>query len=148
MLPAYFFKRLRNVDELTSASRRIDLGQVCSIWNHKSWRNSELFQYVCDFRSGKYDLKLWCIVGEVISSTFLTMVHWKNREPDNLSSYSKWLIKNIRVTNIFSDLFHRGGLVYLWALILCLIKHARSIVFIVNVEEPHILPWNAKNIYR
>jgi len=36
--------QLRNVDELTSASRRTDLGQVCSIYNHKSRRNSELFQ--------------------------------------------------------------------------------------------------------
>ena len=27
---------LRNVDELTSTSRRIDLGQICSISDHKS----------------------------------------------------------------------------------------------------------------
>jgi len=27
---------IRNVDELTSISRRIDLGQICSISNHKS----------------------------------------------------------------------------------------------------------------
>jgi hypothetical protein len=27
---------VRNVDEITSPSRRIDLGQICSISNHKS----------------------------------------------------------------------------------------------------------------
>ena len=30
------FFRVRNVDELTSTSRRIDLGQICSISDHKS----------------------------------------------------------------------------------------------------------------
>jgi len=49
---------LRNVDELTSASRRTDLGQACSIYNHKSRRNSELFQDFCDCRSGKDGLML------------------------------------------------------------------------------------------
>ena len=48
---------IRNVDEITSTSRRRDLGQVrslassltCSIWNYKSWRNSELFQCFCAY---------------------------------------------------------------------------------------------------
>jgi len=29
-------QEIRNVDELTSTSRRIDLGQICSISDHKS----------------------------------------------------------------------------------------------------------------
>jgi len=61
-----------NGDELTSTTnRRTDLGQVCSISKYKSCRNSELFQDFCTLKLGKDGLKLWCIVVEVISSSFL-----------------------------------------------------------------------------
>ena len=63
--------QIRNEDELTSPNRRTDLGQLCSISKYKSCRNSELFQDFCTLKSGKDGLKLWCIVGEVISSSFL-----------------------------------------------------------------------------
>ena len=65
---------VRNEDEITFPSRRMDLGQICSISNHKSWRNSKLFWCFWDLRSGKGGLKLWCIVAEVISSSFLSMI--------------------------------------------------------------------------
>jgi len=33
---SYLLNKLRNVDELTSTSRRTDLGQICSISDHKN----------------------------------------------------------------------------------------------------------------
>ena len=70
--------KLRNVDEITSTSRRTDLGRICLISDHKSWWNSGLFQYFRDLslnlRFGKGGLKLWCIVRGVILSTFLKLV--------------------------------------------------------------------------
>ena len=48
----------RDEDEITSPGRRTDSGQVCSIYKHKSCRNSELFQDFCTFRPDKVGLKL------------------------------------------------------------------------------------------
>ena len=81
---------VRNVDKTTFLSRCIDLGQICSISNYKSWWNSELFWYFWDLRSCEGGLKLWCIVGEVVLSTFLSMLQFKRKRlrlPDG------WLTK-------------------------------------------------------
>ncbi|MBC2694076.1 MAG: hypothetical protein HF982_02095 [Desulfobacteraceae bacterium] len=48
--------KLWNVDEITSTSRRTDLGRICSVSDHKS--NSELFQDFWALRSNKGGLKL------------------------------------------------------------------------------------------
>ena len=66
----FFLDLFRNVNKITFPDRRTDSGRICSIPDHKSWWNSELFQYGCDLRSNKGDLNLWCIVVEIISSTF------------------------------------------------------------------------------
>ena len=78
---------VRNVDKTTFLSRCIDLGQICSISNYKSWWNSELFWYFWDLRSCKGDLKLWCIVGKVVLSMFLSILQLKRKSlqlPDGL----------------------------------------------------------------
>ena len=45
--------KLWNVDELTSTSRRIDLGQICSISDHKSWWNSLAILIFLGFEIGQ-----------------------------------------------------------------------------------------------